>query len=108
MPLDRSKPYAEVSGLPGASYEQNGILFTSDGMPSLHLNPYTEDAPEFDSGEPLPAVTCIEMPSVAEDITNGDALENLHWRKLKLLVESYGGTFTTRLEAIKFIKSGDK
>lgn len=29
--LDKSKPYAEVCGLPGAAYEQNGHYFNKNG-----------------------------------------------------------------------------
>ncbi len=104
MPLDRSRPYAEVCGLPGAAFEQDGIMYKHDG--SLATPEHIVEEPEPYNGPEInpPSVSCIEAQSPPVDVKDGQVLDDMHWRKLKILVESFDGTWTTRENAIKFIR----
>lgn len=102
--LDRNRPYAEVHGLPGAYWSQDGINFKYDGSEALDVSPIVEELP-IEQEEIIPAVCCIEMPSLPAEVnTTGRNIEDMPSRHLKALVESYGEQFTTRKEAIKLMK----
>jgi hypothetical protein len=101
--LDRARPFAEVYGLPGAVFEQDGKFFRTDGSEAKSLGSYDEPTVSV-SEEIIPAVTCIEQPSLPVEMENGRNLEDMHWRHLKALIESFGGEWTTRKDAIEFMK----
>ena len=102
--LDKNKPYAEIHGLPGAMYEQNGIMFKGDLTEALSTEPFLEEAlPPEDISEP-PVVFCIEQKTEPHDFSDGKTIFDMHWKPLKLLVESYGGEWTNRASAIEFLK----
>lgn len=101
--LDRSRPYGEVYGLPGAVFEQDGKYFRSDGNEALHTNPIEEEKASIQE-EYIPSVTCVEQPSLPEEIENGRNLEDMHWRHLKALIESFGGEWTNRRDGLEFMK----
>lgn len=107
LKLDKTKPYAEVCGLPGAVFEQNGVMFKTDGSVANDTAPIIEEIYVSEPELNPPSVSCIEQQSNPVDHYNGQALEDLHWRKLKAIVEVYGGTWTNRADAIVFIKKGD-
>lgn len=106
MPLDRSRPHAEVCGLPGAAFEQDGVMYKSDGSLADPAPIVEESLPYSGLEINPPSVSCIEMQSTPQDINDGQSLEEMHWRKLKILVENYGGEWSTREAAINFIKRG--
>lgn len=103
--LDKSKPFATVYGQPGVSYEQNGVLFNAGGnaVEESTLIP-CEEAPEVvpeDKNEPL------VLTSVVDDKPRPDealSLGQKHWKHLKVMVEAYGGEWTTRADAVEFLK----
>lgn len=101
LALDRSKPYSEVHGLPGAMFEQAGVLFKFNGAPAVDVAPFVE---ESIISEPYeinpPEVSCIEQPSIPSD---GKTMEDMHWQHLRMLVESFGGTWSNRHDAIAFM-----
>lgn len=103
--LDRSRPYAEIHGLPGALYTQDGFNFRHDGREALDISPIVEEPPAY-SGPEInpPAVSCIEQPTDCDGSEKEKPLEEMHWRHLKALVESYGGEWTNRAEAIAFLQ----
>lgn len=107
--LDQARPYAEVHGLPGAMYEQDGIMFKGNGMESLTVEPFIEDLPLQESNDPMPSVFCIEQSSEfpihahAEE-PQGRDLANMHWRHLKALIEVYGESWENKEKAIAFLK----
>lgn len=83
MPLDRSRPYAEIlCGLPYPVYEQDGRRYTHLGRP---LDPEPETPAERDDAEEVP-------------------LERRSGQHIRRLVEAYGGTFTTKEEGIRFLR----
>lgn len=102
MRLDFSKPYAEVHGQLGAVYEQNGLLYRGDGSPATNLQDIPEEVFVKDDSIP-PPVCVIESPSLPIESTERN-LQDMHWRHLKALVESFGGEWTNRLDAIKFME----
>jgi hypothetical protein len=82
--IDKSKPYGIVCGMPGVRYWQDGNYYGPQGnlvTPGL-------DTPE--PAEPLPP----------EEVD----LDSLHWTQLKKLVEAAGGEYTSKPEAIAFLR----
>ena len=84
--LDRSRPFAEVHGLPGAVYEQDGKYFRVSGEESTGFTPIDEEAKQPEE-EVIPAQTCIEQSSLPVEDETGRNLEDMHWRHLKALQE---------------------
>lgn len=64
--LDKSKPYAEVCGLPGAVFEQGGNFFNSDGhyVREEDCQPVTDepDPPQSEEYTEYNQVTLQESP----------------------------------------------
>lgn len=105
--LDKTRPFAELLGLPGAAYEQDGVKFKPDGTEALpsDLAPIVDEIIIKEKYEiNPPSVSCIEMPSEPVDTYNGRTIEDMHWKQLKALVESYGGAYTDRMSAISFMR----
>lgn len=88
--LDISRPYAEIHGLPGALYEQDGFKFKSDGTEALDTSPYVEEEIIEDDDSEVPAVNIIEQQTSPEDKSSGETLDTMNEKTLKLLVGSYG------------------
>lgn len=97
MKLDWDAPYGEVHGLPGARYEQNGMLFNAHGDPAVIL---PDDPPEHDANDDGSEV----KPAEVQDSPSGDDPMTMPFKHLKALVESYGGTCKSRADAIAFLK----
>lgn len=96
MSLDRTQPYGEVGGIPGVKFEQGGRFFNPGGVEVTYGE---EDA------DGLRAIT--QLPSTVEDseaFATGDDLDTMHWRHLKAMVESFGGTWTNKEDALAFLK----
>lgn len=104
--LDFSRSYAEICGLPGAAYSQDGINFKPDGTEALDTAPIIEEVWVSEKEENPPAVTCIEVASPPPE--QSKTIEDMHWRHLKALVESYGGEWKGRAEGIEFIRGKGK
>ncbi len=100
--LDVTKPYAEICGLPGATYEQDGIRFKPDGTEAIDVEPIIEEIWISEKEENPPSVSCIEMPSSPPEA--GKTLDDMHWKHLKAMVEAYGGEWKGRAEGIAFIR----
>lgn len=102
MPLDLSKPYSEVHGLPGAAYEQNGIVYNGAGKVASPQE-YEEDESVVDDSIP-PAVCCYEQPTAPNETSHDDSIQGMPTKHLKALVESFGGEWTGRKAALEFMK----
>lgn len=117
--LDRSRPYAEVYGLPGAKYEQDDILFLPSGLEAQahNLSPVIDDDPpvnpEDDNDIGVGPATVVKCPADCkcktcvpeENKANAPALEvrmpsisniaddyeNMHWTQLRKTLEMFGG-----------------
>lgn len=104
--LDKSRPFAEVHGLPGVCYEQDGVTFNRAGIPAVGV-PYVE---EIQPPEDKSVVHSVEYQASPpqDEAGEGSTIEKMHWKHLKTLVESYGGEWTNRQDAIIFLKKGEK
>lgn len=107
--LDQSRPYAEVHGLPGALYEQDGVMFKSNGAEALSVEQIIDEIKLDDVDEPLLYISCVEQSSESlilpqVELTQGRDLDSMHWRHLKALVEVYGETWENKEKAIAFLK----
>lgn len=78
--LDRARPYGEVCGGAARTYEQDGLAFDSRGV--------------LIGDEPEPPTAPAAPPGV----------DRMSAEELRTLVEAYGGTYTTRVDAIRFLK----
>lgn len=100
MNINWSKPYVEVCGLPGAVYEQDGLMFKSDGSPALDTQPIVEEIlSQVEEIIPINPLAETKDPEVKSQNP-----KDLHWKHLKVLVESYGGTWTNKENALEFLK----
>ena len=79
--LDFSSPYSEVFGVEGARFLQDGRLFRGNGR----------------------EVGDNSIEPILDDKREPSDPSQMHWRSLKVLVESFGGTFTNKADAIKFL-----
>lgn len=65
--LDKKRPYAEVYGLPGAAFQQDGILFTAGG-----LEAQVDDLTPIVDQEPVPMTAEEEEdPNIGPAIVQG-------------------------------------
>lgn len=109
LTLDKSLPYAEIHGLPGALYEQNGIYFRSDGFEAKDTAPYVDEIPELEDNSPPPIHAVIEQQSIPEEKSNGQTLDTMNYKTIKLLLESYGEEWPgDKSSAIAILKGKNK
>lgn len=89
MKLDKSKSYGEVCGA-GAKwrYEQGGKYFNGLG----------DEVDQY--GRPMAEVLTHVGPAAADDV-----LDNLSWHEVKKLVFKSGGTWTNRIDGIRFLRA---
>lgn len=106
--LDRSRDYAEVIGVPGVLFSQDGYMFNGGGEA---INPAGMDSvgekevdPTSDDNSPIHVA--YEQNEHKKEDNDNNKIEQMHWHKLKILVESYGGIWSDRATAIKFLKGG--
>lgn len=104
--LDRTRPFGQVFGQPGVMYEQDSILYKSNGEP---VNPATlvpvNDEPTPPSPRddtPIKPALVVETPPESDKAKT--PLEDMHWTQLKTLVEVNGGTWTNKSDAIAYLK----
>lgn len=114
--FDPAKPFAEVfqAGRPPL-YEQDGRLFDRGGkplpseLPEVQIEDAAPPADEQEAGE-LPSFTIVRgndgegeaLPAKPDEEFPG--LDKMHWTHLKVMVEQYGGTWTNKRDALKFLK----
>lgn len=102
--LDRSRPHGVITGLLGARFEQDNILFNSAGT-EVSPDQVHEDMIEEPQPKEEEAQADIKPATIAEPSPEPEAksFEEMHWKQLKVMVETYGGEFTNKEEAIKFL-----
>lgn len=110
--LEWDKPHGIVSGLPGAFYEQGGILFNAQGVET----PTSETQPIIDEPEPEPGDDSEVRPAIvasdpdeqiepaAADAAAGDKFESMSTKNLKVMIESFGGVWKDRKSALEYLK----
>jgi len=100
-------PYDIVGGCPGVAYKQNGHLFNNGGV-EVEIETITNaDGTTRSRGR-------IKLDATDDLMRSADTLPidvepvqdpaTMHWRSLKFLVEQYGGTWTDRAAAVKFLE----
>ena len=82
--FDDTMPYAEVCGIPGVSFEQNGVFFTVAG------HEVRDGIAVLDEDEPT--------ASIASEF------RSMHWKQLKALVETYGHDWSSKDDAVAFLE----
>lgn len=100
--LDRSRPYAEICGLPGAAYEQDGFRFKPDGTEAVDVTPIIEEIWVSEKEVNPPSSPVIEIPSPPPETPK--TLEDMHWKHIKAMVEAYGGEWAGKAEGIAFLQ----
>ena len=106
--LDRTKDFAEVCGLPGVRYHQDGISFggNEQEIDPAGVTPINHELPKPSGRDDTPIHVAVLQTEIKEVDNATSSIENLEFSKLKKLVESYGGVFENRKQAIKFLKGG--
>lgn len=106
--FDRHAPFDSVGGLPGAAYLQKGRYFNQGGF---EVELYKEGAGTENErtmarvkADAQPSLTADEEDEIQASVDADIPVEQLHWRKLKVLVETYGGKWTNRDDGISFLK----
>lgn len=103
--LNQLRPYGQVYGRGGVAFEQDGKFFNALGE-EIHLGfispPEEAPAPESDPNV-VPKMYEAESPP-ADKVHEERSIEGMHWRHLKVLVESCGGKWTNRQDALVFLK----
>lgn len=110
--FDRARPYAEVLGQPGLSFQQDGYTFNGKGevvtaAEQAKLLPV--DAPEQ---KPTPDDGSVPRFYMANDETREEveqsadivSFESMHWKKLQKLCSLYGIDYADREQAIAALK----
>lgn len=102
MPLDRTKPYAEVYGLLGVAFEQNGVYFKGNGQVAVDpRSAFVEPDPIDHSSDNDIIRPATEMPT---EPPKGKGMDQMDDKSLRTLLEAYGGEWTSRKDAIKFLR----
>lgn len=111
MKLDSSKPHAKICGYferyPKAYWEQAGRFFTKDGDFLGPGDPEPEPVPKVDT---FPRKLYLEQPRKWEIVPEFEGMplnevRQLHWRKLKAIMEAHGVRYTTLKHAREWIES---
>lgn len=82
--LNKQAPHGQVFGMAGVAWEQAGQLFDFAGYP-------------VDGNGERIVVESAPLPS-------SDTLEGMHWKRLQVMLEQYGETYTTREAAVAFLR----
>jgi len=105
--LDKSKDYAEVYGLPGVRFVQDGVNFNGGGfeIDPTNLEPINHEKPKPSPRDDTPIHVAYEQHETKKE-DNESKIEKMHWTRLKAMVEAYGGIWSNSEDAIKFLKGG--
>lgn len=105
MRFDPHLPYAEIVGLPGVSWEQNGQLFRRDGCPVRMVD--GEPVPCADS--PDPVVEAVAAPAAAEAVKPRRGPRSTFGRmadaELRALLGVYGEEWQGRDAAVAYLEA---
>lgn len=82
--LDRKRPYAQVFGMDGVAWYQDGRAYNYQGE-------LLDEQGRVVRAEPEPIAT-------------GDGIDGMHWKQLKVAVEQYGEVYTTPEAARNFLR----
>ena len=96
--LDRTIPYNTVMSMQhGKLYEQSGVLFKKNGK---QLG--AEDNAPIDSCAPDPQY--LRLRTRDKSATHTVDYWSMHWTELKALVESFGGEYKCKDQAINYLE----
>ncbi len=104
MRFDPNEPFGEVFGIPGVKYTQHNRLYGLNG----HEVRVVDEPPDAESGEVRRHAEAIDLDDgevlVKPEATSSNDFESMHWTALKAMVESYGGEWSNKADAIKFLR----
>ena len=113
--LDKSRPYGEIRGEHPACYEQDGMLFDSEGQ-SITDGPKAPvkaappaPAPKAPEPEkPAETATVIDEPTIGVDLKSyAFGTSKAPWHMVvKAVTDAYGVTPANKEEAVKIIRAG--
>ena len=103
--FDPTQPYSEVFGQPGLAFVQGGKTFNGRG----------ELVTDFRSLKPVDEVEVEvvedenDLPRcyfpVEEKVVVKSDFDDMHWKQLKVLLQTYGEEYTDRDSALRFLKN---
>lgn len=105
--LNKDLPYGQVMGLPGVCFEQNGLFFNYVGDP-VELDKL--DAINHEPTPPSPRDDTPILPAIVveskeeENKKEEESFESMPLVELKALLATYDQPWTTKSDAIKFLK----
>lgn len=98
MRLDKNRPYSEICGGPCKLMEQDGHYFNPGGREvDVEGRPVTTAEEEAE-------VAISEREVAAIEAKTEQSYEGMNWKHLKVLCENYGHEYTTKDEAIGFLR----
>lgn len=105
--FDPARPYAQVHGQPGLSFQQDGHVFNGKGdmvndFSKLQPVDDPEPAPEPEDNS-LPKCYTTEDPGPQQQAV-AEGLENTHWKTLQKMCSLYGINYENRDQAILALK----
>ena len=106
MRLNRALPFELVGGCPGVAFQQNGLSFNAGGQEVEIVQISDGNGGQKPVGRVKVDATddlCPTPENMPVDTTRPPDIKSLHWRQLKALVEQYGGVWTDRADALKFL-----
>lgn len=106
--FDRSQPYMEILGQPGLAFQQNGQTFNACGevVTDFGALKVVDSEPSKPSPRDDSMLRIIELKTDEGHKKEEQGIENMHWATLKKMVQAYGGEYTSREQAISFLKNG--
>lgn len=108
--LDEERPYGVIYGMVGVAFEQDHIQFSAHG---IEVPPEGEKEAQGSAGDepaesPAPIAEPEEkesdVPEAEEKKEPAESLETMHYTHLKTMVESFGGKWTNKADAIAFLR----
>jgi len=109
--FDRNAPFESVGGAPGVAYSQNGRYFNNGGY-EVEIVKVGEGDNQRSIGcvkaDATPALTADEEDEYRASTDQDVPPSQMHWRKLKAVVEQFGHKWTNREDAIAFLEGNNK
>ena len=106
--FDPKQSFAEVWGIPGVAFSQNGHSFNgrgeliTDASQTFPLQEVNKDPTPDDGTVPKCYVQEDNLSPSNENVKEN--LDTMHWKKLQVMLSIYGEEYKDRPSAIAFLK----